>query len=89
MKITTSQTQILDVARSNGGTITTKQAIETIGSRYYHNQAKHTGEVLTRMVKAGLLKRVKVGDYQISTPQKAKGKRCSQNQSSLFDFEQL
>ena len=82
--ISEKQKAIIARATLQGGHITTAQAIETIGKAYYHNEAKHTGEVLTRMVKVGILARVQRGVYEvIRTHTRAKAS-TGEGQTVLF-----
>ena len=44
----------------------TKQAIvDVYGDYYYHNGEKYIGEILGRMVKCGLIERVKPGVFRL------------------------
>ena len=45
--------------------ITKRDMIHQYGIRYFHNTQKHLGDVLTRLVNNGMLKRVKIGHYQL------------------------
>ena len=74
--MTEKQNKIMQAAHANGGQITTRQAVETVGHNY-HNSDKYTGETLSRMVKAGHLIRVRPGVYRV--PVGTKGE-----QSKLF-----
>jgi len=74
MKPSPKQKQILDFALKNNNQITKKQAIELIGHYYFLNAQKYVGEVLSRMVKSKLLKRVKNGLFEISTERKETAK---------------
>lgn len=47
------------------GTITTAQATELVGKNVFYNQAKHTGAVLSNMVKRGILRRLRIGVYSL------------------------
>ena len=67
--ISDKQKIILEFATKNSNQITKIQAVQLIGSCYFINGAKHTGEVLSRMVKSNLLKRVKNGLYEIQNKQ--------------------
>ena len=66
MALTPKQKQIVEFANSNNRQITKKQAVDLIGGCYYCNESKHVGDVLSRMVNSGLLKRLKNGHFQIS-----------------------
>ena len=45
------------------GRITKKEAVEIAGSGYYYNAEKYVGEILSRLVNAGVLKREKPGVF--------------------------
>ncbi len=63
--ISEKQKEILEfIQESKDSQITKQQAVDLIGGCYYCNESKHTGDVLTRMVKRGLLKRVSRGVYE-------------------------
>lgn len=63
---TPHQKAIINFANSNNGKINKDQAVELIGKFYYCNERKHVGDVLSRMVKNNLLKRIKNGFYEIN-----------------------
>jgi predicted transcriptional regulator of viral defense system len=76
---------IIDRAILQGGVISKMQAVETIGKTYYCNADKHVGDILTRMVKAGVLERVQWGVYKVIQANPKKGvKPIDQNQAALF-----
>lgn len=62
--MTDKQQILFDYAKSNRQ-ITKQKAVELIGKIYYCNADKHVGDVLSRMVKAGLLKRIKPGLFEL------------------------
>ena len=82
--MTENQKRIVKAATMTGGVITTKEAIAIIGSSYYWNGAKHTGEVLNRMVKSGMLKRTQRGIYEIEPLGQAPAP-SNDNQIKLFE----
>lgn len=63
--------------------MTKKRAISLIGNFYYCNASKHVGDVLTRMVKSGLLRRVKRGRYAIGNGYRKDP--IAENQTSIFE----
>lgn len=65
--MTDNQRKIVEFAKQNNNQITKKQACELI--KYYLNTQKHVGDILTRMVRANMLKRVKNGLYELSSGQ--------------------
>lgn len=60
--------KLIQAAKENGGNITTSQAVELLQHHYYHNARKYVGEILSRLVKSGKLKRVKPGAYELNAP---------------------
>ena len=62
--------------------ITKIKAVELIGNRYYCNASKHVGDVLSRMVNLGLLKRVKNGLFECGN--KTNKNHQPENQLNLF-----
>lgn len=77
--MTDKRSAILREAARNGGTITKRDACALIGEGYYCNADTHVGAVLSRMVKAGLLNRIKPGVFEIGTGKKAKPKEIIKN----------
>lgn len=63
MKPTPEQKEILNFVRQRGEA--TKAEICKISDRYFCNGSKHVGERLSRMVKSGMLIRVKNGVYRL------------------------
>lgn len=63
------QKQILNVFNQDKDLVLKKSDIIEKGSlHYYANTSKHVGDVLFRMVKKGLLERVKKGFYKLGKP---------------------
>lgn len=84
MKPSEKQSKILDWAMSNTE-ITKRKAVELIGGDYYHNADKHVGDVLSRMVNSGLLKRIKNGVYALGDGiRKTDTEPVPENQLKLF-----
>ncbi len=79
-QLTPHQRKIVDYARRNDSIITKKQACDLIP--FYINTAKHVGDILSRMVKAGMLIRVKLGVYKLST-----GQKLAKDQTEMFNKE--
>jgi len=63
-KLSRKQNAIVNYLVING-TITTAQATELVGKNVYYNQSKHTGAVLSNMVKRGIIRRLRVGVYAL------------------------
>ena len=62
--------------------INKRKAVELIGHNYYCNADKHVGDVLSRMVKSGLLKRIKPGAFALGD--RTKKEVVPENQLNLF-----
>lgn len=69
--MTREQKEITRFVLQNGGTATKQQIVKALDS-YYCNGEKHIGDRLSRMVKAGLIKRVKNGVFEIGDGRKPK-----------------
>ena len=64
----------------------TKQEIyDNIKFGYYHNEMKHLGELLSRMIKAGLIKRVGRNQYQAENLKMMFQFPVIPNQTKLFN----
>lgn len=48
------------------GSITKLRAVQLVGSQY-HNQRKHTGAILSNMIRRGYIERVKRGVFRLPT----------------------
>lgn len=83
MALSDKQREILDFAYEHGE-ITKKEAIVLIGGSYYCNSDKHVGDILSRLVKAGNLIRIKPGLFKIGTGKPQKKQTPAPNQQSLF-----
>ena len=85
MSLTVKQSAILKRCQMFGQ-ITTAEAVDLVGD-YYHNATKHTGDILSRMVKSGLLKREKPGLFKIG-PGKTKSKPATEvaGQKEIFEI---
>jgi len=57
--------KILTWAYTNGMAITTQQAVDLVGHRYYCNERKHTGNLLSALVRRGYLLREKPGHFKL------------------------
>ena len=79
---------IVDYIREGRQEITKQEATAILGRFYYCNEEKHVGELLSRMIKSGILERVKRGTYKLKkypsgiTP--GDKYQVSKNQISLF-----
>ena len=84
--ISDKQKEILQfIQDSEDKQITKKQAVKLIGNCYYANKSKHTGDVLSRMVKRGLLKRIKPGLFEVGHGIKYEKETIENpNQTELF-----
>lgn len=63
---------------------TKAEIIKGAGLYYYHNGDKHAGDVLSRLVKSGLLIRVKKGVFKLGSMDKKKQQVINPNQISLI-----
>ena len=75
-------TTITKFALENGNQITTSQANDLLAGNYYHNGAHYVAEILARMVKAGRIKRIKRGVYELSSGYR-KGLNQIENEQQL------
>jgi len=82
MKPSPKQAAILRECKNLGGTITKKDAVRLIGQDYYSHAEKYVGDVLSRMVDAGFLVRVKPGTFKLGKVGKAE--KADNNQTELF-----
>lgn len=83
--MTQQQKQIIRAAQERGGRITKKEVVEMFGGNYYCNAAFHVGNILSRMVNAGLLVREKPGIFVIgSGKEKQVRSEVIENQTTLF-----
>jgi hypothetical protein len=86
MALSNKRKLIIEFCLANSNEITKGQAFSVIGHTYYYNGDKHTGDVLSRMVKAGILERVKKGNYKLCRRKAGEtGAIIPENQKSLFD----
>lgn len=86
MSLTPQQTQILQDAQERGGTITKREVVEMYGRCYFYNGEKHLGDILSRMVKSGLLIREKPGVFKVGKGKKSKPATLTpENQQTLFE----
>lgn len=72
---------LIDICRKNGK-ITTKEANNALELYYYHNHKHYVSEILSRLVKKNVFKRVSNGVYELGSGiQKIK---VAENQQKLF-----
>ena len=82
--MTPEQRTIYEFVRTKGEA--TKREITAIADHYYCNGEKHVGDRLSRMVKAGLLIRVKKGVFKPGLGKKHRPKPVPENQQNLFEI---
>ena len=82
--LTPQQSAILALAREHGGTVTSKQVQENFAHNYHCNGEAHLGAILSRMVVANLLVRVKKGVFQVGTGKKPKPSTQPDTAPTLF-----
>lgn len=63
---------------------TKKEIMEGAGLNYYHNSSKHAGDVLSRMVKSGLLIRVRKGVFKLGNGRRKQPAIVNPNQMNLI-----
>lgn len=80
MALTPHQKTVMNLLHKNGGIVTKTQVCEVI--TFYCNTEKHVGNILSRMVKANLLKREKPGVFIKSSGIKQEDK--DPNQTEIF-----
>jgi predicted transcriptional regulator of viral defense system len=64
MKSSRKQQAVIRSEKMNGF-ITLKEAVRLVGGDVYANADKHTGAILSNMVKRGMLIRVKPGTFKL------------------------
>jgi hypothetical protein len=64
MKPSRKQQAVIRSARMNGF-VTLKEAVRLVGGDIYANAEKHTGAILSNMVKRGMLIRVKPRTFKL------------------------
>lgn len=83
MNLPSKQKAILDHVRLNGN-ITSKVANQMLAGYYYHNGEKYVGEILSRMVKAGKLARIKPGLFELGKGKTLLVEAQAENQLALL-----
>ncbi len=82
--MTPEQKEIMVFVIHQGGSVTKKQVVSAFGRQYYCNGEKHVGDRLSRMVKSGLLIRIKPGVFEAGKGKKNKPSNISKEQLSIF-----
>lgn len=83
--MTDKQRTILTFARDHSRIITLEQAVALIGKYYYANERKHTGVVLSRLVRSGHLRREKPGTFWlVRMDRQTQNEEAGKVQPSLF-----
>lgn len=80
--MTPQQKAIIALARD--GRVTKKEVVARYKGWYYTNAAKHIGDMLPRMVKAGMLIREKPGVFLVGKGTKDNPATIENNQIDLF-----
>ena len=81
--LTEKQKIVINWCIQHDGKITKREAMQLIND-HYCNGAKHVGEVLSRMVKAGLLNRITPGNFSVGNGYRIKQLTIIENQQQLF-----
>jgi len=77
---------IIQWAHDQGGTFLIRDAIATFENCYYYNGAKHIGDMVSRAVRSGKIKRIARGKYQLTYSQRSRSSPgISVNQLELFN----
>jgi len=50
------------------GRLSLQRAVDLVGGDIYHNERFHVGNILSRMVKRGRIRRVKPGLFELAQP---------------------
>lgn len=66
MHIGDKRRALINFAFANNRAITKQQAVDLIGRTYYCNGDKHTGDILSRLVNAGIFIRIKPGHFKLA-----------------------
>jgi hypothetical protein len=82
--MTRNQTIITDFARQNDGNISKKQAVELLDRYYYSNGAFYIGNSLSKMVKSGILERLKRGHFKLLQVPISKPIIANEKQLNMF-----
>jgi predicted transcriptional regulator of viral defense system len=78
------QKEILKLFSPRGLVVSKKDIVTVYGSSYYCNAEKYIGEILSRMVKNGMLERVKPGFFKLGPGPEKKKVVEDKNQMTLF-----
>ena len=79
MHLTEKQKILVDACRESG-TLTKERADQLLKHYYYCNHSKYVSEILTRLVRAGLLIRINRGLYKLANA----SPHANEVQASLF-----
>lgn len=71
--MTSKQKAIINYLHYIQKTITLSEAVEIIGKNIYANKERYVSLVMARMVKKGLIKRIKPGSFKLNGPQEKQG----------------
>lgn len=82
--MTHNQKEIFDFIRSKGGEAVFSDIVAEFGSNYFLHAEKYVGQSLSRMVKAGILVRVKKGVYALGNGKKPATKKPDDGTLKLF-----
>lgn len=71
--MTSKQKAIINYLHYIQNTITLSEAVEIIGKNIYANKERYVSLAMARMVKKGLIKRIKLGLFELNGPQEKQG----------------
>ena len=83
--ITEYQREILALVREKGEA-TTQDLVDEFGCRTPYQPRKYVGMAVSRMVKSGLLTRIKPGVFKIGPGKKSKHSNIAEGQTELFEI---
>ena len=78
------QKAIIKLMQDNDGKTTKAEAVILLQSQYYCNAEKYVGDILSRMVRIGLIDRVKNGVFEISKKTRNNGAEIDPKQLNLL-----
>lgn len=84
MKPSPIQQDVIAFISKHGGEVAFSEISAEFGVRYYTSSEYHVGQLLSRMVKSGFVKRVRKGVYVLGDGKKPPKAEESANHPTLF-----